>query len=167
METKNIAYSTKNRLERTRYFMGGYWTFLANGSDTNGQFSLIEINLKKGLEPPAHTHTYEDESFHVIEGEVKFTADNVEHHLKAGELIHLPKGVTHSFKLQTDTAKLLTQMVPAGLENFFIQLSVPADKLDFPPLPIGPPSPEIIEKIALLQKKYGIVGIDNTKIKSL
>lgn len=167
METNSTAYSTKDRLARTRHYMGGYWTFLATGNETNGQFALMEINLRKGLEPPAHTHVNEDESFQIVEGEINFTVGDELHELKAGDFIHLPKGVRHSFKLQSDKVKMLGHVIPAGLENFFMELSVPADQLEYPPMPARPPSPELLTKIAALQKKYGIVGLDNSQIKAL
>lgn len=166
MEPKSISCNAENRLSRTRYYMGGYWTFLATGRETNGQFALMEINIRKGLEPPPHTHTNEDESFHVLEGEVKFISGDNEQVLKSGDFIHFPKGVTHSFKLQSDYAKMVTQVVPAGLENFFMELSAPATALVFPPIPQGPPAPELLKKIGMLQQQYGIIGINNNELKA-
>jgi len=60
---------------------------------------------------------------------------------------------------------LVCHLVPAGLEEMFLELSHPADKLEYPPLPAGPPSQEWLQKAIALQKKYGIVGLDNSKIK--
>ena len=125
------------------------------------------MNLRKGVEPPAHTHTYEDESFHVLEGEVIFTAGGQEYHLRSGGFLHLPKGVPHSFKLLTEKAKVMAHLVPAGLENMFMELSRPADSLEYPPMPAGPPPAEWLLKAAALQQQYGIVGMDNTKLKTL
>jgi len=167
MDNTNKAFAVQNKLERTRHFMGGYWTFLLNGSETNGQFALMEVNLRRGLEPPAHTHTNEDETFHVLEGEITVTADNVEHHLKAGELIHLPRGVVHSFKVQTEKVKMLAHVAPAGLEEMFIAMSTPADQLDYPSAPVGPPPPEVLQRIGALQEQYGIIGMQNKDIKTV
>lgn len=155
-----------HRLERTRYYMGGYWTFLATGEDTNGQFSLIELNLRGGVEPPAHTHSYEDESFHILEGELLVCRGEEQYILKAGDFVHLPKGIRHSFKVNGERAKVLMHIAPAGLENMFLALSQPADKLDFPPPPQGPPPAEWLQKLVTLQQKFGILNIDNAKIKA-
>ena len=86
--------------------------------------------------------------------------------LKTGDFIHLPKGIRHSFKVNGERAKVIMHIVPAGLENMFLELSQPADKLDFPPVPQGPPPDEWLQKLAALQKKYGIVNMDNNKIKT-
>jgi len=166
MEPQIKAFSTQDKLARTRCFMGGYWTFLATSEDTNGQFSLIEMNLRKGLEPPRHTHTYEDESFYILAGEVHFFIEEEEYQIKAGQFLYIPKGTAHNFKLITDTAKILTQLTPGGLEGMFLEMSTPALVMDFPPMPSGPPPAEWIQKIHLLQNKYGIIGIDNSKIKA-
>ena len=167
MALQNVTTSAGDKLQRTRYYMGGYWTFLATGAETNGQFSLIEVNLRKGLEPPRHTHTYEDESFHVIEGELMVIAGQEEYILKAGDFLNIPKGIAHNFTLRTDKVKMLIHMVPAGLEQMFLELSQPAVSIDFPPIPAGPPSPELLQKIALLQQKYGISGMENGHITSM
>jgi quercetin dioxygenase-like cupin family protein len=166
MDNNSFILSEKNRLERTRHYLGGYWTFIATGAETNGQFALMETNYRKGLVPPPHTHTMEDETWQVLEGEVIFTVGELTQTLKPGDFIFLPKNIQHSFVLESDTAKMLLQVFPAGLENFFMELSVPADKVGYPPLPSGPPSPEWITKVIALQQKYGLLGLDNSKIKA-
>lgn len=165
MDTQLISYSVSKSLERSRYYMGGYWTFLATGKDTGGQFSLIEINLRKGIEPPRHIHTNEDEMYYIIGGELQFISGTEEYELKAGDCIFLPRNIPHGFTLKTDTVKALVQISPAGLEEMFWELSRPAEKLDYPPMPAGPPSPEFLEKVKSLQMKFGIMGMDNSKIK--
>ena len=40
------------------------------GEDTDGAFSLLEVDLY-GDGPPQHIHKTEDESFYVLEGEIK------------------------------------------------------------------------------------------------
>lgn len=166
MKTQSNSYAVSKSLERSRYYMGGYWTFLATGKDTGGQFALLEINLRKGIEPPSHTHTHEDEFYYIVAGEMQFMAGEEVHNLKTGDCIYLPKHIPHAFRLQTETAKVLVQISPAGLEEMFWELSRPAEKLDFPPMPAGPPSPEFLSKLKSLQMKFGIIGLDNSKLKA-
>lgn len=166
MKKTNTIYHLQDKLARTRFYMGGYWTFLATAAETGGQFSLIEANLRQGAEPPAHTHSYEDESFQLLEGEMTFTADGQIHELKAGEFLHLPKGSHHTFKVISPTAKVLIHLVPAGLEAMFIELSKPADQFDFPPGPLAPPPAEWLQYAAALQVRFGIGQIDNHQIKA-
>lgn len=166
MERQIIYLTEDNNLERARWYMGGFLTFIATGKDTGGKYALIETIMRKGLEPPGHTHTLEDESFYVLEGEMLFTVDGQEKLLKAGDHIFLPKNIPHAFKIQTDTAKYLMQVAPAGLEEMFIEVSRPAEKLELPPPPSGPPSPEFIQRMSQLTAKYGIQSLDHSKIKA-
>ena len=163
---KKTPFTASPGGDKTRYFMSGLWTFLATGKDTNGAFALIDCKIRKGLEPPGHMHLNEDESFYVTEGEVEFVADDQTHLLKAGDFIHLPKNVPHKFTIKSETARFLIHLAPAGLEEFFWQLSRPADSMDMPPLPAGPPTTEMIEKIKALQNQYGIVGMNHSQLKT-
>ncbi|WP_448702094.1 quercetin 2,3-dioxygenase [Mucilaginibacter sp. AW1-3] len=167
MERQIIYLNEDNNLERARWYMGGFLTFIATGKDTGGKYALIETIMRKGLEPPGHTHTREDESFYVLEGEMLFTVGGKEKLLKAGDHIYLPKGIPHGFKIQTDTAKYLLQVAPAGLEEMFIEVSRPAEKHELPPPPAGPPSPGFIKLMGELTVKYGIQNLDHTQIKEL
>ena len=65
----------------------------------------------------------------------------------------LPRGIEHSFELKTEQAKALISMYPAELENFFKQLSEPAQSLTLPPPPEEPPD---FEGIAALMEAYGV-----------
>jgi quercetin dioxygenase-like cupin family protein len=166
ISASDTVYAVSKNLQRTRYYMGGCWTFLCKGEDNNGKFALMEIMLRKGLEPPRHTHTKEDETYYLLEGAMEFSAGEQIFTLQAGDCIHLPSNIPHHFKLKTDTAKILVHVAPAGLEEMFWELSRPADRIDFPPMPAGPPDAQFLEKLKGLQAKYGIAGIDNNKIKT-
>lgn len=166
METTGTVYHLQDKLARTRFYMGGYWTFLATATETGGQFSLIEANLRQGAEPPAHTHTYEDESFQLLEGELLFTVDGHTYPLRTGEFLHLPKGTHHTFKVLSPAAKVLIHLAPAGLETMFMELSQPADQLAFPAGPLAPPPEAWLKRAAALQEKFGIRHMDNRQIKA-
>ena len=47
-------------------------------------------------------------------------------------------------------------VAPAGLEQMFELLSVSAERNELPPLPTGPPSPEILQRIGEVQRGLGI-----------
>ena len=141
---------------RRRWFMGGLLTLLATGADTGGRFALIESLLRQGFEPPCHLHTREDESFYVLEGEIQFTVGEATCHLKAGDFIHLPRHVPHSYRLLSPTARTLLHLAPAGLEAMFEELSIAAERPELPPRPTGPPPPEMLARIDAVQRQLGI-----------
>src|SRR5690349_12996669 len=85
--------------DNSRAIPGALFHFLATGDKTGGQFSLIYIEVHKGNEPPAHTHNNEDESYYILEGEIKFWVGDDVFVAKAGDFVHLPKHIPHRFEL--------------------------------------------------------------------
>ena len=75
---------------------------------------------------------------------------------KAGDFIHLPKGVPHKFELQSDRVKELMWMTPSGLEKWFWDNSVPAT--DMQPLPVAtePPPPHVIAHFVQSLSAFGV-----------
>jgi quercetin dioxygenase-like cupin family protein len=60
----------RQSLDRSVWYNGSLFTFLATGEETQGQFALIEALARKGNVPPRHIHHREDETFYVLEGEI-------------------------------------------------------------------------------------------------
>ncbi|MEH1810767.1 cupin domain-containing protein [Nostoc sp.] len=104
----------------------------AVSADTDGAYTLIEVIDEPQAGPPLHLHRREDESFYILEGTFAFQIGVGEASLKetraltvtAGWFMTAPKGVPHSYKnIGTTSARMLTLFVPAGIENFFEDLS--------------------------------------------
>lgn len=109
----------------------------------------------KGLEPPPHIHTREDEAFYVLEGEVTYYVGEEAIDASPGTYVYAPRGIQHTFSLKTEQAKVLVFAYPSGFENFVKELSVPLPE-SMPPIPIGPPSPEDVQKLISIAAQYGI-----------
>lgn len=121
------------------WYVGHFFTFLAGEADTNGQLSVMEATVRKGLEPPAHTHTHEDEAYYVLAGQFTFTVGDQVIDAGPGSFVYMPRGLPHTFTVDADGARALVICTPAGLEDAFRQMSEPAGELALPPLPAGPP----------------------------
>ncbi len=94
-------------------------THKISGEDTDGRYSLLEVELN-GDGPPQHIHNNEDEAFYVLEGEVKFLLGEHTTIGKAGTFVHIPRGTVHAWCLPgKEPAKLLVIISPAGFEKFF------------------------------------------------
>lgn len=90
-----------------------------SGEDTGGAYSMAEVHLK-GDGPPQHIHLAEDESFYIVEGEVKFLVGEKTFVAKAGAFVLIPKGTPHTFtRVEQKPAKFLVVYSPAGFEKFF------------------------------------------------
>lgn len=124
--------------------IGDQQTIKLDGSQTNGAFALIEQNNRCGAAVPEHFHTQEDEIFYLMEGEMEFTVAKEKILATAGTTVFLPRGVPHSFKVISESARGLIMLQPAGMEKMFRELSgLPAGEPDF-------------TQVARICSKYGI-----------
>jgi len=70
--------------------------------------------------PRLHSHPGFDETFYVVSGEWEFVAGDEKFIAESGSVVHLPRGVFHSFRSTGRVAgKLLGFAVPGGIEDFF------------------------------------------------
>ncbi len=96
-----------------------------SGKDTDGALAIFEqtsLTPRRGV--PLHVHPYQDEIFHVLEGEYHFQVGEEKHELKPGDTIFLPRKVPHAWIQMADTGKMRVILQPAGkLESFFVTMA--------------------------------------------
>ncbi|MBI1318683.1 MAG: cupin domain-containing protein [Candidatus Hydrogenedens sp.] len=119
-------------------------TILLDSAQTGGLFSLFEIEVSPGKGVPPHSHSREDETFILLEGQLTFWIDGKTTKAGPGDVLHAPKNVPHQFTNQTDAdARLYVIATPGGFENFFRMIGDPADE------PGGPaPAPDMDRMMA-------------------
>lgn len=124
----------------SRAYLGHLFSFLAESGQTNGSMAIMEVTVRKGLEPPPHTHSREDETYYVLDGRWSFDVGGEPFAAEPGALVFLPRGVAHSFSIDGDAARALVILTPGGLEDAFRELSEPTTQArGLPPRPDGPP----------------------------
>ena len=128
------------------WFLGTFATIKVSGEDTDGRFALIEFLFPRHASPPLHTHP-QDESYIVLEGVLTVQAAEERFELESGATAVVPMGVPHTFRVDSDTARVLVVSTPAGLERFVRDGSVPASTPTLPPPDAPRPSPEELERI--------------------
>jgi quercetin dioxygenase-like cupin family protein len=143
--------------ENSVWYNGHTFTFLLDATKTANAFALIHCYFRRGGEPPAHFHIKEDETFYVLEGEIRFHIGDKTFTAKAGDVAYAAKGVAHQFSLTTETAKALLLITPAGIETFFKEFSVPAQSLELPPIPEGQPPAEFFDHMMKRATELGMV----------
>jgi quercetin dioxygenase-like cupin family protein len=143
----------RQSLEQSVWYSGWLLTFLATGQDTQGQFALQEQVGRKGNVPPPHIHHREDETFYVLEGEMTFSIGDRTIKAPPGTMVFAPRGVVHSFTIDSEQVRILVLNTPAGLEEFFKKCSVPAPSMTLPP-PADVPYSEV-QKMMSLAPEFG------------
>lgn len=134
---------------------GSVYKYLATGEDTGGAYSVFETIIPpRDQGPPPHIHKNEDEAFYILKGEFIISIGDEVFRAVPGDFAYLPRGISHSFKSQSDeVGKLLAIVSPSGFEKFFDAVGEPvADENAIPP----PPSEEHIRKIIEQAPKFGI-----------
>lgn len=158
MDRPGVAEPYSRRLggEATYWTMGVYLlTWLTEGRDTDGRYALADVVIPKaGGEPPPHTHTREDESYYILEGEFTFHVGGRSVEAGPGDYVWLPRGIEHGFELHAERGRALITMTPADAEGFFKRLSEPAPQATLPPPPEEPPD---YAQVAALMEEYGII----------
>ena len=131
--------------------VGGSLTFKVRGGRTGGRLMAFETVVPAGDGPPLHIHTNEDETFYVIDGDVRFKLDDDLRQGGRGTFVFIPRGTPHTFQnVGRGDARVLIHFSPAGMERFFQDLAdlVAADPGAFATIGaeagmvvVGPPLP--------------------------
>jgi quercetin dioxygenase-like cupin family protein len=128
------------------WFLGTLATIKVPGEVTDGRFALVEFLFPHGASPPLHTHP-QDESYVVLQGRLTLRAGEERFVLEAGGAAVVPMGVAHTFRVDSDTARVLVLSTPAGLERFVRDGSVPASSPTLPPPDTPRPALEELDRI--------------------
>ncbi|TSD63349.1 cupin domain-containing protein [Inquilinus sp. KBS0705] len=137
---------------------GNTYRMLVTGKQTGGEFAVMDFLIPPGGGPGPHAHANFQESFYVTEGEVEVKSEAGTYIAKKGSFVTIPKGgIVHQFKNKTDNmAQMICIVVPAGLEEFFMQIGTqvePGERQSATPPP--PPDAEAMKALMALAQKYG------------
>jgi quercetin dioxygenase-like cupin family protein len=128
------------------WFLGTLGIVRVPGEAVDGRYSLIEFLFPHHASPPRHSHP-QDESFIVLDGRLTMVAGDSRCELGPGDVGVAPAGVAHTFRVETDSARVLALSTPAGIEAMMRDASVPAVEPTLPPPDTPRPSPEEIEAV--------------------
>jgi quercetin dioxygenase-like cupin family protein len=80
---------------------------------------LWTATIHAGCEPPMHIHHREDEWLCVLDGRITAFVDGAEIAIGAGSIGFLPRGVAHTYAVETGTARMLAINSPGGFASMF------------------------------------------------
>lgn len=131
------------------WFQNSLLTIRVSMSDDQDGISVLEHRVPYGFSPPLHFHRGEDEVLHVLEGEFRVKVKDQEHRLGAGEVLLAPKGVPHTYRVESvQGGRCLTITVRGDFERFVRAVSRPAERSELPG-PAGPPSADAIQALRM------------------
>lgn len=106
-----------------------------SSADSAGTLGIVEITGRRDEMPPLHVHHREDETFLLLEGALTvFLPGGIARALQPGEALLAPKGVPHSYRVESNTARWLTISTPAGFADFVTAAAAPAGEDALPPI---------------------------------
>jgi quercetin dioxygenase-like cupin family protein len=126
------------RLPDAIWFIDNLGFVRVAGDETAGRLAIVELAGRHGHMPPLHVHHAEDEAFVVLGGEITLYAGAEARTLRAGETALAPRGVAHTFRVESETARWLAVCTPAGFDRFVAEVGEPAEEQVLPETPVLP-----------------------------
>jgi quercetin dioxygenase-like cupin family protein len=136
------------------WFLNTHVTIRVSMRDSADGISVLEHRALQGDSPPLHIHHDEDEIFQVLDGEVRYLVGDQEHRVGAGAIMLAPKGVPHTYRIESAEARMLT-ITRGGFEQFIRKFGRPAERGGLPDQS-GPPTPEQAAALAQACREFGI-----------
>ena len=114
------------------WFLSSLVTIKVPGEAVGGRCTIVEVLMPQGASPPRHTHPA-DEAFTLLDGTLVFVSGEERFVCETGASWVVPRGVEHTFRVETETARLVATYAPAGMEQCFRAAGVPAEARSLPP----------------------------------
>jgi mannose-6-phosphate isomerase-like protein (cupin superfamily) len=144
--------------------LGVQMKILLSSSDTGDQFSLVEGIMPPGGDGGLHIHLREDESMHLLEGQLKVTIGEKVFDLKPGESYFAPRGIPQRLRNRGSVpARSLMIMSPSTFDKFIACAGVPVADGEAPPA-AETPTPEQIQRLLAVAQRFGIKILEAPKV---
>jgi len=137
------------------WFLNTLHTVRVRHDEGEDGISVMETLARQGDSPPLHVHRTEDEIFHVLEGELRVRAGDLDVKIAAGETLLAPKRVPHTYRVESEGARWLVTTTRGDFERFVRALSRPAERPELP-ADQGPTTPEQADALAAVAREHGI-----------
>jgi quercetin dioxygenase-like cupin family protein len=136
------------------WFLGSLVRVRLDASTTGGELAILEHRGERGYGSPRHRHENDDETFFVLDGELRVEVDGASRTAGAGGVAFLPRQFAHAFVVTSMQARFLTLHTPAGFDEFTRAAGTPAEPTaTTPPADLTAPDPAALRALA---RAYGI-----------
>src|SRR5512142_61417 len=151
-ERAELGYVLDENEGEAIWLLGMLQTIKIGRQDTDGAYGLVEVVVPAGVGSPWHVHPEEDEWFYVLDGDVTVWVADTKLSLTPGSFAFGPKGVPHTFYVETGVAKMLVGFAPMQFEGFQREVGEPALERVLPPPAEGHPD---MARLAPIAKRNG------------
>ena len=134
-------------VQQAVWFLGALVVFRLGGATTQGRFAVRDHHGERGHGSPLHRHDAEEETFFVLDGELRVEVDGQAQAAGAGAVAFLPRRLPHGFVVTSPQARWLTVHTPAGFDDFVRAAGTLATSTDTPP-DEPPPDPATLAAVA-------------------
>ena len=112
---------------------------------TNSEYVITDGIIEPNGFVPDHYHKWEDQTFHVITGELEAKIGDESFQIGPGDSIHCPRGISHFIKnIGATEAKLISYIFPGDwAEEFMAETSKQVKSGNF--------------DLKLIEEKFGVV----------
>lgn len=135
------------------WFLGALVRVRVGGDATAGRLAVLEHQGERGWSSPVHRHRADEETFFVLDGELRVEVDGQAHAAGEGAVAFLPRQLPHAFVVTSPQVRYLTFHTPAGFDRFTLAVGTPATVTATAPPEAVPPDPAAL---AAMASSYGI-----------
>ncbi len=133
------------------WFFGTLLLLKATAEQTGGRLSLCEQGGRLGVNTPLHRQPADDETFVVLEGELRFFLGDAPAIVAGpGTTAHVPAGAPHAFAVTSKEARWFDLTTP-NHEAFFRAAGEPAPERVLPP-----DAPPDMAKVGAAAERFGV-----------
>lgn len=104
--------------QRAVWFLGALIHVRAGGDSTGGQLAILEHAGPRGYSSPLHRHDADEETFFILDGDVRVEVGERAFSAGPGTVAFLPRRLPHAFVVTSHQARFLTLHTPAGFDEF-------------------------------------------------
>ena len=157
MKSRPAGYLLDAHQGEALWFAESLLTYKTTGEQTCGQLALAEVHAPRGAGSPNHRHHHEDEAWYILDGELTFWLGDEQRTAAAGTFVFGPRGVAHRFRVDSDEARFLLLVTPAGFEDFTRTCGWPAAAMTMPPSDLPPRDAPVL---AAAVQRHGLDILD-------
>ena len=104
--------------------LGDQVTLKLASADSPHGLAIVTVEVPPGSGTPCVTHAKEEEVYFVLEGELLMHTPTERHHLRAGDMVHLPPLTPHGYRNPgRDTARFVAWTVGGPMDQFFVRMA--------------------------------------------